>query len=190
MLKSEAQQYIHYSKGSLVMNAIRAKIGEDNVNQALRALIEDYGPNSEVFATTLNLVASLKRFADEQYHDFIDQQFSQITLYDLRVSGVSIVESSTENSLDVVIQASQYLADGRGIETEQPFKAKVDLVVFDGNPAQFAQPPKILHRVEVALSSGENNISLPYIEGAEFVAVDPFVKFIDRDSQNNIRKIR
>lgn len=190
MLRSESQQYIHYSKGSLVMNAIRNKIGEENVNSALRELINEFGPGNDTFATTLNLVASLKLHADEQFHNFIDQQFMQITLYDLRVSSVTEVLSSGGAALEIVVEASQYLADGTGVETEEPFEALVDVVVFDGNPANFADVPNILYQQEVMLNTGQNTLNFPVFENAEFIAVDPFVKFIDRDSQNNIRKIK
>lgn len=190
MLRSEAQQYIHYNKGSVVMNAIRNKICEENVNLALRSLIQNFDSNAKRFATTLDLVSNLKRFSDTRFHDFIDQQFSQITLYDLRISTLNTIESSNDKSIEVMINASQYLADGNGVETEQAFDAIVDVVVFDGNPSDFYNAPQILFQQEVLLKSGENTVELPLPEHAEFIAVDPFVKFIDRDSQNNIRKIK
>jgi ABC-2 type transport system permease protein len=39
------------------------------------------------------------------------------------------------------------------------------------------------------LVSGENNITISTLIRPEFVGVDPFVRFIDRDSRDNVKKL-
>ena len=78
------QAYIHTHKGALVMLAIRDRIGSDAVHQAIRSLLVRYGKQPLV-AKSEDLVLALKDAASEQHHSFIERQFTQLGLVDLKL---------------------------------------------------------------------------------------------------------
>ncbi|MFT6700222.1 MAG: ABC-2 type transport system permease protein [Pseudomonadales bacterium] len=190
MLRAENQQYIHYRKGSVVMMALRDRIGEENMNKALRQLIEKYKFSDSVQPTTLDLVAALKSHANQDAHDFIDTQFNQISIYDIKVEDSELVKQENgEYLLTLNIVAKQFEADGEGEETEQEFDDFVEVVLFSEDPNDFSVDNKVLYREKHRLLTGENSITISASVRPEFVGVDPFVRFIDRDSRDNVRKL-
>lgn len=190
LLRAENQQYIHYRKGSIVMMALRDRIGEQNMNKALKALIAEYKFSDTVQATTLDLVAALKSVALKQDHAFIDTQFNQISIYDLKIVDTAVnKEKDGEYSVTLTVSATQFEADGKGEETEQPFDELVDIILFSEDPNDFSIENKIVYRQKHRLTSGQNTITIATKSSFAYVGIDPFVRFIDRDSGDNVRKL-
>jgi ABC-2 type transport system permease protein len=190
LLRAENQQYIHYRKGSIVMMALRDRIGEQNMNKALKALIAEYKFSDTVQATTLDLVAALKSVALQQDHAFIDTQFNQISIYDLKIVDTVVnKQKDDEYSVTLTVSATQFEADGKGEETEQPFDEFVDIILFSEDPNDFSIENKIVYRQKHRLTSGKNTITIATKSSFAYVGIDPFVRFIDRDSGDNVRKL-
>jgi ABC-2 type transport system permease protein len=190
LLRAENQQYIHYRKGSIVMLALRDRIGEQNMNKALKALIAKYKFSDTVQATTLDLVATLKSVALQQDHAFIDTQFNQISIYDLKIVDTVVNKQKVdEYSVTLTVSATQFEADGKGEETEQPFDEFVDIILFSEDPNDFSIKNKIVYRQKHRLTSGQNTITIATKSPFSYVGIDPFVRFIDRDSGDNVRKL-
>lgn len=189
ILRAENQQYIHYRKGSVVMMAIRDRMGEDALNKALRELIEEYKFSDSLQPTTLDLLVAMKRNTPQSNHQYIDDQFKQISLYDMKIDESNIRETAKgkfEVTLNVI--AKKLSADGRGEETEQPFEDDVEIVLFSEDPNDFTAENTILYREKHKLVSGDNLIKFTSDTLPAFVGVDPFVRFIDRDSKDNIAR--
>lgn len=190
MLRSEDQAYIHYRKGSVVMMALRERIGEQNMNKALKSLIAKYKFSNTIQPTTLDLVAALKSVApDDDVRDFIDAQFTQISLYDLKILDAQLSTQDDGANLTLTVSAKQFKADGKGEETEQAFDDWVELVVFSQDPNDFSAENEILYRQKHRLVTGENSITINTDATAGYVGIDPFVRFIDRDSRDNVKKL-
>jgi ABC-2 type transport system permease protein len=190
LLRAENQQYIHYRKGSVVMMALRERIGEQNMNHALKELITKYRFSDSLQPTTLDLVAALKSVALPEDFTFIDDQFNQISIYDLKIVDTELrKQKDNEYSLTLTISAKQFEADGNGEETEQPFDEFVDIILFSEDPNDFSTQNKILYRKKHHLISGENSITIIIKSSSGYASIDPFVRFIDRDSGDNIRKL-
>lgn len=190
MLRAENQQYIHYRKGSVVMMALRDRMGEANVNSALRELINKYKFSDTVQPTTLDLVAALKQHAPAQAHAFIDAQFNQISLYDLKITDTEVEKQADGNfELTLTVSAKQFEADGKGEETEQAFDDDVEIILFAQDPNDFSADNEILYRKKHRLVSGDNTLIITTTEPNAYVGIDPFVRFIDRDSRDNIRRL-
>nr|WP_136249664.1 M1 family aminopeptidase [Ningiella ruwaisensis] len=189
-MRAEGQQYIHYRKGSIVMMAIADRIGEEALNRALSGLIEKFKFSRDEQATTLDLLAAIKAEAPKGDHAFIEQQFTQITVYDIRLNEV-LAEQRDDGKYDITlsIHASQYKADGKGKETPQDFSDVVDIAFFDDDPDDFSSDTTILYQKKHQLEQGENTLVIVLDEKPAYAGVDPFVRFIDRESQDNILKV-
>ncbi|WP_395342730.1 ABC transporter permease/M1 family aminopeptidase [Ningiella sp. W23] len=195
LMRSEGQQYIHYRKGSIVMMAIADRIGTEALNRALKRLIDQYRFSTSLQPTTLDLLAAIKANAAPDTHAFIEQQFSQITIYDLRLQDLSWTvldsELDEQNQYEITLNvfAKQFAADGQGGEVEQDFNDEVDIVLFSDDPDKFSAENDIIYQQKHQLKSGENEFSIIVDRLPEFVGVDPFVRFIDRESRDNVRPL-
>jgi len=190
LLRAENQAYIHYQKGSIVMMALVNKLGEERLNQALQALLNEYQFREDLYPTTLDLVRHLNNVSNETEQAYIKDLFEQITIYDLRAKEVTkeaLEEDKTKVTLTV--SAQQFSADGKGKETEQPFAKEVEIVLFSEDPNDFAAENKIIYQGLHAIESGDTVIELIVDEMPNYAGIDPFVRFIDRDTGNNIIKL-
>jgi ABC-2 type transport system permease protein len=190
LLRSENQAYIHYRKGSVVMMALVNKLGETRLNQALQALLNEYQFREDLYPTTLDLVRHLNNVSNETEQAYIKDLFEQITIYDLRAKEVT-KEALEEgkNKVTLTVSAQKFSADGKGKETEQPFAKEVEIVLFSEDPNDFAIENKIIYQGLHAIESGDTVIELIVDEMPNYAGIDPFVRFIDRDTGNNIIKL-
>jgi ABC-2 type transport system permease protein len=109
-----------------------------------------------------------------------------------------LVEAKWEKDSDQIslkIDTARMIADGEGNETTAIFYDEVDIVVFSDDPNDFDSDTVILYRKKHQLLDGESElvITLDLNESNSikpaYVGVDPFVRFIDKDSKDNILKL-
>ncbi len=191
LMRVENQDYIQYRKGSVVMMAIADRMGYSAMNQAIKNVLERHKFSESSYPTSLDLLNELKAYADVSEHDFIDKQFTQITLYDIKVSDASLIRQTSGNKhrINLSVNAQQYIASGNGDESMQAFEDYVDIVVFETNPEDFAEEQKVIYRKKHKISSGDNLLSIEVFGDPQYVAVDPFIRFIDRESRDNVYKL-
>ncbi len=53
LMRAENQQYIHYPKGGIVMYPLKDRLGEDNLNYALRSFLEEFQYQSDPYPTNI-----------------------------------------------------------------------------------------------------------------------------------------
>lgn len=190
LMRSERQAYIHYRKGSVVMMALLDRLGETRLNSALKQMVDKFKFSNDPYPTTLDLQAALNSVATQEEQSFIANLFEQITLYDLKAVNASVDtldDGSHEISLE--LEAKQFIADGKGKETEQDLEEWVDVVLFSGNPNKASSDVKILYQQKHKLVSGTNLVSINVTEMPDFAGIDPFVTFIDRDTNDNLLRL-
>jgi len=195
LLRVEDQGYVHYRKGSLAMYALRDAIGEDKVNRALRSFIDKYAFNEEDYPTSVDLIAEFRAVADAQHQELITDLFEQIALFDLQVTHASVTPVDDEYEVSVTVVARKFTADGKGVETEKPLHYQLDLGVF-GQPD--AEQAELLGEVDLpaplflgkrTVVSGEQTFKLRVRERPVRVGIDPYNKMIDRNPDDNLRRI-
>ena len=192
----ENQGYIHYRKGSLVMYALKDAIGEAAVNRALRSFIETYAFKDAPFPTSGDLIREFRKVAGPEHQKLITDLFEKITLFDLKVAEVDVEPlEDGRYKLHVDIQGAQYEADGEGRETEVPLEAWLDVGVFPETPSELARdlgeedlpPPLLLERH--LIRSGSNALELIVTGRPDRVGIDPYVKMIDRNPDDNLQQV-
>jgi ABC-2 type transport system permease protein len=187
----ENQQYIHYQKGGLVMYLLRDQIGEEAVNRALRRLLADFGFRSAPYPRSLDLVAALRAEAPADKQALITDLFEKITLYDVKTTSASVT-ARPDGRWDVtlVVEARKLYADGQGVETEAPLNETFDIGLFSAEPGKrgFA-PANVLLMQRRPLHSGTQTFRFVTATQPTFAGVDPYNKWIDRDSDDNVRPV-
>ena len=191
LLRAENQNYIHYQKGSVVMMAIKDRIGAATLDAGLKAFAHEFLYKQDPYPTTLDLVRHIKAGVSTEDQRFIDQLFNEITLYDLRLIKVEKTELANQRQqLTLTIDAKRQVADAKGKESEQPLDEWVEIGVFSQDPDDFSIEQQPLYLQKHRLHSGEQRIQIEVPTRGAFVGVDPLIKFIDRDSVDNTQAIK
>jgi hypothetical protein len=183
------QGYIHYNKGSLVMNLIQDRLGEERVNTVLRGLIDRYHFKPAPFARSSDLVDGLLELAQTpQERELILDQFYRITLYDLKAKEASVRQlPDGQFETTVTVSAAKSYADGEGNEESAEFDEEADVAVFTLKPGELEFGREHLLAMErVRIRTGEQQLKLITSARPVFAGVDPFINFIDRNVSDNV----
>ncbi|MCB1685391.1 MAG: hypothetical protein KDI31_12920, partial [Pseudomonadales bacterium] len=190
----ENQGYVHYRKGSLVMYALQDAIGEDRVNEALRAFIATWGYREDLFPTSTDLIEAFRAVAGSEHQQLITDMFEKIVLYDLKVTAASVEPAEHGYQVEMTISARKFEADGAGAETEMPLEQTLEVAVFPAKTEEMGDEdlPEPLLLVREVIRSGEQTLRFelpPDSAPPDRVGVDPFVKMIDRNPDDNLRSL-
>ncbi len=191
LLLVENQPYIHYRKGSMVMYALKDALGEEQVNLALRNLLAKFGYSEGVFPTSADLVAELRAVAGEEHQALITDLFEKIVLFDLSVTEAEVVEVDGAYDVSFTVKAAKFEADGAGQEAEVPLAQKLDIGIFPARTEELGDEdlPEPLLLEPVLIESGEQTLRFRVVERPARVGVDPYVKMIDRNPDDNLRSL-
>ena len=191
LYKTQSQQYLHYNKGSVAMMALYDRLGEERLNAALKAFLNEFKYQATPYPTTLDLLSYLKRDATQAEQRFIDDQFKYITLYELEMEAVSVtddVDSEGFYTVTLSVEATKQHADGQGEETEQPLDELIDIALFSDDPENLLAEDFVIYSQKHQIVSGTNAIELKVKEKPVYAGVDPYIKLVDKDSKNNLAK--
>ena len=191
LYKTQSQQYLHYNKGSVTMMALYDRLGEERLNAALKAFLNEFKYQATPYPTTLDLLSYLKRDATQAEQRFIDDQFKYITLYELEMEAVSVtddVDSEGFYTVTLSVEATKQHADGQGEETEQPLDELIDIALFSDDPENLLAEDFVIYSQKHQIVSGTNTIELKVKEKPVYAGVDPYIKLVDKDSKNNLAK--
>lgn len=185
----ENQGYIHYRKGSVVMYLLQERLGEDRVNAMLAGLLDRYRFQSQPYASSTDLIDGYYSLArTEQERDLVRDLLQRITVYDLKAEEAVVRELDDGRfETTITIAASKFYADGEGLETEADLSDQIEVGVFTDRPgsAAFASENVIMmERKEVR--SGEQEIVVITNRRPEWVGIDPYNKYVDRNSDDNL----
>lgn len=184
----ENQAHIRYQKGGMVMYLLKDLMGEDAVNRALRSLIQDFAFKSAPYPTSRDLIKRLRAEAKPEHQALITDLFENITLYDVKVTGARS-ERGADGKWNVAIdvEARKLYADEKGLETESPLNEEFDVGVFTAEPGKpgFAQS-NVLYMQRQPLTTGKHTLNLVVDQEPKFVGLDPYNKYVDRNSDDNL----
>jgi ABC-type transport system involved in multi-copper enzyme maturation permease subunit len=161
------QAYLYYSKGALVMNAIRDLIGEPALNRALRTLTTIDTPS------TADLLSALRAASNDEQFALISDWLQKIVLYDFRVAAVKVTPLLNGRYQVVAdVDAHRYQAAPDGSEREIALDEIIDV-----GP------------IKARLRTGANRVGFETTEKPPSVAVDPNLLRIDRTPNDNVKRV-
>ena len=185
----EDQGYIHYRKGAVVMYLLQDRLGEDRVNAMLRTLLAKYRFKSQPYPRSLDLVngfLGLARNAEER--QLVLDSLDRITIYDLKAKSATVrklPDGMFETTLTV--DAAKAYANGIGKEAAATLSDAIDIGLFDQKPEYGAFSAKDVVSMERRpVKSGAQSIRVISRRKPAFAGIDPYNKFIDRNSDDNV----
>jgi aminopeptidase N len=189
LVRVENQQYIYYNKGSLAMYLLQERLGEDAVNQALRAVLNKYKFKDAPFPRSIDLIQALRAEAKTPQHQaLITDLFQMIAVYDLTASEAK-ASRRPDGKWDVTltVDARKYYADGKGNETQAPLSEMIEVGLFTSEPGLAAFDQKnVIHMEPHQIRTGKQLIKLVARKKPTFIGVDPYNFYIDRKSDDNV----
>ncbi|MDB5985706.1 MAG: putative rane protein [Nevskia sp.] len=179
LFRADGAAYVHYSKGSLTLYALQDVIGEDAVNQALRAFVERWKFQEPPYPTSRDLLAELGKVTPPDQQSLLNDLFESITLYDNRATQASYRElPDGKFEVDIQVHAKKMHADGSGAETEAPMNDLVDIGVL-------GEDDKVLQIQKRRVVSGDSSYKLMVDQKPLKAGIDPLNKLIDRIASDN-----
>lgn len=115
------------------MYALSQYAGRDNVNLALRRLLQAHPPGSTPQPTTLDLYRELKAVTPTQYQSLLHDLFATNTYWALSASQAQAMRAGDgrwQVALD--LRARKLSVDDAGAEIERPLDEWVEIGVFPG----------------------------------------------------------
>jgi aminopeptidase N/ABC-type transport system involved in multi-copper enzyme maturation permease subunit len=190
LVRVEAGQgYIHYQKGGLVLYLLRDQLGEAAVNGALRSLLDAHRFGGAPYPRSVDLIAALRANAPTDKQALISDLMERITLYDVTTQSVTATRRPDGKwDVAVTVEARKLYADARGAETEAPLNETFDVGLFQAEPGKGAfDRDDVMALERRTLRSGTQMFRFVTNERPRFGGVDPYNKWIDRNSDDNVR---
>ena len=188
----EDQGYIHYRKGSIAMYALKDAIGEEAVNRALRNLLARYAFKGAPFPRSGDLIDAFRAEAPADKQALITALFDKITLWDASVTDVAVQRTDDGRyRVTMSVATKQLEADGTGREIEVPLDVWLDVAVFGAAPAELGDndlpPPLLLEKRHFATATATMEFVVD--EAPARVGIDPYNKLIDRNPDDNLKRV-
>jgi ABC-2 type transport system permease protein len=181
--------YVHYRKGSLAMFALQDVIGEERVNQALRALLEEAADVAPAYLTTLDLLRHLRAVTPDSVAPLLEDLFDRIVLFDNQIKSAEATPRPHGGyQVRLAVQARKLIADSTGQELEAPMNDLVEVVVFGERPRRGQDPP-VLYSRKHRLASGETVLEVDVDATPARAGIDPFHVLVDRTPRDNERAV-
>jgi hypothetical protein len=125
---------------------------------------------------------------NDQERQLVEDLLRKITLYDLKVE-----QAETRKRADgkwetvLTVAATKFYADGEGNETESPLDDVIEVGAFTARPGLGAfDKANVLLMERRAIKSGTQEIRIVTDREPIFVGIDPYNKYIDRNSDDNL----
>jgi len=179
----ENQGYLHYRKGIVVMNALQDYIGEERLNRALAAYLEDYGYQQPPFTNSIEFLEYIRRAVPDSLQYIITDMFETITLYENKM--VKATYEPLDNGtyrVHVSVSAQKLRADELGNEEEIPIRDYIDIGVLGEDDSELYLCKHLIDKPEMEFT---------FIVDAKPVTagIDPYNKLIDRMKADNTTKV-
>jgi ABC-type transport system involved in multi-copper enzyme maturation permease subunit len=187
---NENQQYIHYNKGSVVFYALKDAIGEEKLNGILSGFVKKWAFKGPPYPTTRDFMADLYAGTDPKFHPFIRDLFERIVFFDNRaVETTAKKRADGKYAVTLKVHSAKLVADGKGKESDEKVDEYVDIGVFSRPPGGKESDEKVLYLQKHRITQADTTIEL-VVDAAPYEAgIDPYNKLVDRDSDDNRKRV-
>jgi ABC-2 type transport system permease protein len=183
----EDQSYLHYNKGCLAMYALRDYLGEATMSRALASFVRETAFSGPPYPTSADLMAQFRAVTPDSLTYLLEDLFETITVYSnqaVLAEGRQLADGRWEVELEV--EGRKLRADGLGVETEIDMNDWIDIGVF-GPKTDGEQT--VLFMEKRRISGKRSTFSIIVNQKPVRAGIDPYHKLIDRDRQDNVRRV-
>ena len=193
LLENDAQSYVWYRKGGLILYALQDYVGEERLNGGFAAMLDSFALKPEPpFATSYDWYGFIQDVTPDSLQYFLKESFEEITLYENKA--VSARYNTRPNAdgkylVTLTVDTRKIKYAGTGEELSRPDeRSLIEIGVFgeDGTNEQGLQELQPLYVQKRWLTPGEHVIEILVDEEPVKAGIDPYNKLIDRISDDNV----
>lgn len=181
-------QFLAYRKGPFAMYALGEYIGGDQVDGALRRLLDRHSSGTPPLPTPLDLYRELRAITPESVQGLLADLFETNTFWELATEGIDaepLPDGSWRVTLDV--RARKVGVDEDGAETEVPMDDLIEIGAFTGAVDRGPGEPLYLEKHRVR--SGIQRITVIVPRAPARAGIDPRRLLIDVKGDDNLREL-
>jgi ABC-2 type transport system permease protein len=180
LISVEDQGYIHYNKGSLVMFALQDYIGEESVNRAAHAFLEQVRFQDPPYTTSRELLGFIREETPPELAYVVDDMFESITLFDNRARRATYRRRTDGRyELKLGVSARKLRADELGAERDVPLADLIEVGVVDADGVAVTLEKRWIREPEAELTLV---LDAPPVRAG----IDPLNKLVDRNPDDNV----
>lgn len=188
LLEVENQGYVHYNKASVVMYYLKEMIGSDNVNVALKNMVDSFGYRDRPYPGSYELVNRFEQQTPDSLKYLITDLFKKITIFNNRVTEASAKKVADGYEVTFKVSAAKMYADSLGREKPAQLADWMEVGVF-AEPADGKKYGKALNIEKILMKEGERTFTLITKEKPYQVGIDPYYYLVDRVPEDNMKKL-
>jgi aminopeptidase N len=186
LARVEDQAYVYYAKGGIVLTALQGLIGEERVNGALCEMVTRARTGGAP-VTARDLGDALARATPPEHRAQLDEWWNRIVLDDVRVvSAHATPMTDGRFRVEARIDGTRSeLVEGR--ETPLAMEGTVEVAIYAEHPDRSAAAP--LAVTTHSLHGTPAGLAIAVDGKPAYVVVDPHVRRIDRNPEDNVRAV-
>ncbi|GGD48306.1 ABC transporter permease/M1 family aminopeptidase [Pseudoxanthomonas indica] len=128
-----SEQFLNYRKGPLALYALSQYIGRDNVNRALRRLLDAHPPGRTPRATTRDLYRELEAVTPQRYRGVLHDLFAMNAYWEFSATQANASKRADGRwQITLEVKARKFIVDEQGAEQPQPLDEWVEIGVYPG----------------------------------------------------------
>ena len=169
---------------------LREEIGEENLNRALAAFIRDKAFQQPPYTTTLEMLDYIRAQTPPEKQKLIEELFAKIVLYDTKVTAAA-AKPRADGKFDVSIEyeTQKVEADGVGRETPLAVDDWMEIAVFARRQGEGEHTERALYLQPQHITQNKGKVEV-VVDAEPFeVGVDPYNKLIDRNPDDNRKRV-
>ncbi|WP_394749016.1 ABC transporter permease/M1 family aminopeptidase [Spongiimicrobium salis] len=187
-LVESGQEYIHYGKGMVNLNAFQDYVSEDSVNVALQRFVKDWDSytglkktKTENYSTTQDLLPYFREVTPDSLQYIIKDLFESVILYENKTIDATYEKLDDQRygvSLD--IKALKLKLNEKGMEETIPIGDWIDIGVYA------ADSEELIYLKKHHIMAQETTIDIIVSQKPGRAGIDPKHKLIDRHIEDNV----
>jgi hypothetical protein len=189
-LVEAGQEYIHYRKGMINLNAFQHYISEDSVNRALQRFITDWNSytglkkqHTDRYPTTNDLLGYFREVTADSMQYIIQDLFASVILYDNKLRHAHYEKvSEKQYSVTITLDIKKIQMDRQGNEEPTAIDDWIELGVYTKD--EHGKENLILLR-KIKIHSEQTTLKLSVPQLPARVVLDPNLLLIDKNMTDN-----
>jgi len=193
-----SENHLIYSKGTVAMNALQNRLGENNVNEALRAVLKNHRyPNKP--ATSLDFIEALNTVTNFNHQSFINYWLKGTAVSDWNIEKAEVLALANGRFNVSVCVSDLFIDIAKSNEVVKPLSSSaniaLDIGFFTDHPASFYDKPvdqRTLAQETLQIIDSNRTAKSQYCaeyvvsKKPKFVQVDPYYQTLDQRRDNNL----
>ncbi|MEM6378672.1 MAG: M1 family aminopeptidase, partial [Bacteroidota bacterium] len=174
MLVNADQSYISYGKGAMAFHTLAHYLGEVELNQILKAFLDQYRFQGPPYPTTLDLLVFIEQAIPEELRFILEDYFRQKILHEVSLETAK-VEVAADDNFEVIVDINYQKTELQTSELVQ------DLLEVGFYNAQ----QQLIEIRQVRVSNGRQQLRFSLSEKPFSMQLDPNILLIELDREDN-----